>query len=277
MRPFILFLFSVSSFTLATHADDKKYSPRKGDCKDEHGDIQWLSTVERAAAGSDDWTYSRHVTNRSPAKRCRVTWENKGINAWTSTLDPKETAKPGTTTVDMPPEELGGKIRYNGGPAAGEGKADAPAWFPKGHEKTASKPRKSNSTAEVKLDLPGGEVRKVDIRADSEVDVQANARFTIRYSLTVTSPEGKFNLPSSVRVRWTSIEHKGLRELVGNVPERESKTLKLDEDGKFKAELDTEKRPELWNGTIQFLSKRSVKEKEEILAEAWLPAYGPAK
>ena len=261
-----LTLSLAASLVLGLGADaqqPKEKEPRKGERDDAHGSILWVSTAKRSARS--DWEYNRTVTNRSETRNCRVTWK-VGNASPASTIPPRKTHTFGGAITDIPPDEAPGIITYNGGRQAGQGEADAAAWVPKRAQGKESE--KATRTVMGKAEVGfvwGGDVKEFKVAAESTARRTPTKEEDIHYVLTFAP-----KLPPGVRVLWTPIDSPELRQS-RFVEGGTIRFLRLNPDrGAFKATITSSRPVQLHDGTLQFLSERN-----EVLAEAWLPALAP--
>jgi hypothetical protein len=246
--------------------DKGEKKPPKGDeVNDDHGNILWRSTAERMK-DEQDWIYERTVDNREKERRCRINWKNGDVVS-KSLLEKSQKKTLSKVTIDLRPSEVAGNIKYNGGPVAGEGEKEAEAWLPKGQIKA----KKLAAEAYVAFDFED-KTYSIQMKAESEVKDKE-----IRYRLSSSSHI--LELPREIRLRWKSIESRELFEQVG-IEQFDTKTkflvIEAKGKGEFGAKIKIVDQYQCRNGTIQFVLVEGGNSKPiEVLAEAWLPAFGP--
>jgi hypothetical protein len=247
---------------------------KEGNCNDDHGHLCWESSADPSKMDGD-WKYARSVTNKSQELRCHVVWENPSSGfKWKSLLEAPDTQNPGTFITDMPPEEAGGKIIYNGGKQAGDASAKAPAWAPK--TKEAAAPSHFSSEAEVAFMLHGEGV-KLQIDGSCLV-MKDDAR--IDYSIKLKQKKGGTAIGTSdIKFRWTTADKmlKAPLAMRGEINTELIVTfeqVKSDKSFSFSAtaKIPDSKNPSLLIGSLQVLDREG-----NILAEAPLPAFGVGK
>jgi hypothetical protein len=235
------------------------------DCRDDdHGDICWKSTAEPKFSGSEWWwEYKRSVLNHHEMLKCRVHWIPAKFK---SLIKPAEAVLAGKVLTDLPPVQIDGKILYNGGSAAGEGSAAAPVWGPK--KEVSEDKRTVSSTATVMFGF-GQEIYKVTLTATSQMQ-RVTGSDTPQYKVFYDLRSNDFlKLPEAVRVRWDSVESPEWEELIGKDNVQVGKYLQF-KGGTFQLNLTTRRRPVFRDESIRFLDQ-----KNNLLAEAWLPALAP--
>jgi hypothetical protein len=260
----------VSSASLV--AKDPK--PKKdGQCDDGHGNLAWESTADPVAS-SDDWSYQRAVTNRSTDRTCRVVWEN-GKLKWSSFVPACKKMRPPSITTDENPDEVAGKIHYNGGREAGEAEAKADAWLPKHTAQDSTSATKADTVTDLAFQL-SDKIYEGTATASSRLEAADKIFTSMRYSLKI---ELKDIPDEKVHFRWTSIETDVLRKAFGEakfVPDK--MYLEMKKDGRaftFEANYKpdsppAEKARKVNDGSLQIMDKDG-----NILAEAWVPAIVP--
>lgn len=189
-----LFCLAVVLGPYAVSAQDEKTPPMEGKRADANGNITWKSTGDFVKA-KKQWAYSGTVKNLDTQRRCRFIWTFGKTTLKTITA-PKEEHTLWDYERDVKPADQEGKLKYNGGQAAGEGEAAAPVWRPKQVQGAAAK----NSRGRLKLGFElGKELYQVNVSGESSVEMEGETT-SITYLLKVTP-----HLPAGVRVRWKSI------------------------------------------------------------------------
>jgi hypothetical protein len=210
MRTALVLALVLLAFLSSAVATDRPMHPDKiGEADDTHGSIAWRSSATQAADGS--WDYARCVTNRSTERRCRIVWTVGGEHVLTNL--PEAQNQPVEKRVHVENNEDGpkpadGKIAYNGGPAAGDGKKDAPVWSPKKETKSV---KGTSGTANLGF-VMDGRVEEVELTCKSKVGGQRRD-MVIEYTIQLRARGGP-NTINDVRIRWASSETRELARLL---------------------------------------------------------------
>ncbi len=256
-----------------------EHPPKRGSCDDGHGKLSWVSEVSQIGNAAD-WNYSSSVTNLHTDNKCRVAWTN-GSRVWKSTVPPKTTFKSVDSNSDLPPEEVRGTIRYNGGREPGEATADAPAWFPKSTNRTAKSHVRNTAEFGFEHNDRFYYVKTTGESRFTEKDGMAQYSYYLKAEIDPQPRRGDFAL------RWRAIGFKELTAKYGDqftaVPVSKDRRLGnslvvltdvLALDGKvreFRANVEVRGEPSWADSSIQLIAREGG-----VLAEAWMPAALPS-
>jgi hypothetical protein len=253
--------------------DNRQKKPEaKSAVDDDNGKLSWKSTAEPDAK-SEDWNYLVTIQNEKQDKRCRVNWSFTRHPSWKGTIDPGQARNVFDHSCDVPPTDVKGEIKYNGG-GPGEGKAATNGWFPK-TDAAASAPTHSRTTATLSFE---SDKTLVDVRATATSSVsEKDGDYYIIYTL-------KMDIPKDIklkfyRLRWTAVNDARISELFTDVVDPKTHILKLDPLRSEKVihkvihlRKDENKKVVLNSGSIAI-----EYENGESLAQAWLPIIVPPK
>jgi hypothetical protein len=265
----------------------QKYPELKGSRDDSNGSIEWIS---RGEEGDSVWTYSYAVKNLGKLN-CRTNWDAVKL---ASVIFPGDSAT-GSVTGPIELRQVNGVLKYNGGTAAGEGSAEAPAWVANDR-----KPTKCTADASLVVDS-GTQLFPIDVRATSSIALDEKSKnYVLSYELTVAPAKRKVDEPrgdkisrdmahfkSTVVMVWESIaapvwEREGAAKYqFGQVKKSGEMLLQKEpaEDGGLKlvGTLQTGSRdvPVLVSKPLVF-SVYGNDGTATVTASAILPAYAPA-
>jgi len=227
----VRFFLVVLALLVALAAAPREPKEKKeGNCKDNHGDLQWESSASPSAK-NDDWNYARSVTNRSKTMRCKIIWENsKSGFKWKSILESEDQQNPGTFSTPIPPEDEDGTMTYDGGKAAGDGSGPAPAWVPL-VKQAASSPDFS-ADADLAFET-GDKLHRIHVKGSSSSPKDSPG--IMYYRLVVEPTESEVPATySGARFRWTALAAapSELDAAIGSVDKTQVVTLKRDKTEK---------------------------------------------
>jgi hypothetical protein len=291
MRFLPVTFYAFFSITWYASADDSKpgtpFPDKIAEVDDNHGNVMWKSSASKDKE-SENWDYSRYVTNRSKDRRCRFEWKF-GANTIKTMLPAATGPSPVSRRVSREldpdtPKPIDGTMKYNGGVAPGDGTKEAPVWTCV--QKTASKG--TRGTAELGFDLDGFyEVTITGVVSPTEKTEGGKPVVGVtilQYSLTLDGYVEK--MLDNVTFRWTAIDTPELNKTLESVKDYDYKSRafvikkKLNKSGeqmvadvRFSYELSagvytTEKK----EGNLEILNRKTG----EVLASTPMPALVPA-
>jgi hypothetical protein len=278
-------LLSVVAVSIAASDDKKTFPELRGSRSDSNGSIEWVS---RGQEEPGLWTYSYEVRNTGKIN-CRVSWDALHLLSTLSTVSPTNIAQ-GTVRGPNELRQVDGKLRYNGGTAAGEGVANAPAWV--ANDRKVSK---CTATATIVVDARGT-LFPIEISAESDPRLDDTSRkYKIAYDLKIVASKGGMDqqigidmkeFQRTVSVKWHSVASTRWKSADASSFERGS----IRESGELlfqrndiehtlliKAVISTgaSEKPQLQYKSADFVIF-NADGTETVVAQALLPAFSPS-